>query len=56
MTHHEEGAEVHSPEDGVLHLGDLEEDPEQLLLPLQKGQQGGSRALQSKYRFKFKCR
>ena len=38
-TYHEERGEVHPPEDGVLHLGDPEEDPQQLLLPLQVPQQ-----------------
>ena len=42
---HEEGAEVHPPEYLVLHLGDLEEHAEQLLLPLHRGQQHGGRSL-----------
>ena len=45
IAYHEKRGEVHPPEDGVLHLGDLEEDPQQLLLPLQAAQQRGGRSL-----------
>ena len=38
-THHEERAEVHPAERGVLHLRHLEEDLQQLLLLLQRRQQ-----------------
>ena len=43
-SHHEEGAEIHAPQQVVLHLGDLEEDAEQLSLLLQTGekQRGGA--------------
>ena len=44
VTHHEEGAEVHTSQQAVLHLGDLQEDPQQLSLLLQtrEKQRGGA--------------
>ena len=38
IAYHEKRGEVHPPEDGVLHLGDLEEDPQKLLLSFHGGQ------------------
>ena len=49
LPYHEERGEVHPPEDLVLHLGDLEEHPEQLPLPLQGGQQHRRGSLNKKY-------